>query len=53
MKKNDVIALIIILLFSILAAISFGIYKLVAAARAPGLSSSSGSGSGSGSLADD
>ncbi|KAF4345708.1 hypothetical protein FBEOM_366 [Fusarium beomiforme] len=33
MKKNDVIAIIIIILFIILAAVSFGIWKLVAMAK--------------------
>ncbi|CAM1502294.1 Fc.00g042780.m01.CDS01 [Cosmosporella sp. VM-42] len=33
MKKNDVIAIIIIILFILLAAVSFGIWKLVAVAK--------------------
>ncbi|KAF5621869.1 chromo domain protein [Fusarium sp. NRRL 52700] len=33
MKKNDVIAIIIIILFIILAAVSFGIWKLVSMAK--------------------
>jgi hypothetical protein len=33
MQENDVIALIIILLFVFLAAIAFGIYRLVVIAR--------------------
>jgi flagellar biogenesis protein FliO len=51
MQENDVIAIIIIILFFILALIAFGIYKLVEIARGQG-SSSTGS-SGSRSLADD
>ncbi|KAF5017738.1 hypothetical protein F66182_10308 [Fusarium sp. NRRL 66182] len=48
MKKNDVIAIIIIILFIILAAVSFGIWKLVAMAKnhmsaSSGISSSSSS----------
>lgn len=33
MKKNDVIAIIIIILFILLAAVSFGIWKLVNVAK--------------------
>ena len=33
MKQNDVIALIIIILFIVLALIAFGIYQLVSMAR--------------------
>ena len=52
MKQNDVIAIIIIILFIVLALIAFGIYHLVSIARRGG--SSSGSESDSrGSLADD
>ncbi|KAH8160246.1 hypothetical protein CIB48_g8003 [Xylaria polymorpha] len=35
-KENDVIAIIIILLFIVLAAIAFGIYRLVHVARHQG-----------------
>jgi thiol:disulfide interchange protein len=50
-QENDVIAIIIIILFFVLALIAFGIYRLVHQARG---GSSSGSGSGSsGSLIDD
>lgn len=46
MKENDVIALIIILLFTFLAAIAFGIYRLVQMARNnASITTSSGSGS--------
>ncbi|KAK6581303.1 hypothetical protein PZA11_005994 [Diplocarpon coronariae] len=49
-KQNDVIAIIIIVLFFVLALIAFGIYRLVSVARGSVAgSSSSGSGSGSGS----
>lgn len=34
MKQNDVIAVIIIVLFIVLALIAFGIYRLVSMARA-------------------
>ncbi|KAG4420076.1 hypothetical protein IFR04_006835 [Cadophora malorum] len=52
-KQNDVIAIIIIVLFFVLALIAFGIYHLVSVARgSAGGSSSSGSGS-SRSLVDD
>ncbi|KAI0426254.1 hypothetical protein F5Y09DRAFT_345868 [Xylaria sp. FL1042] len=45
-KENDVIAIIIILLFIVLAAIAFGIYRLVHVARHQGsLTSESSSGS--------
>jgi thiol:disulfide interchange protein len=51
-QQNDVIAIIIIVLFVVLALIAFGIYHLVSVARRGG--SSSGSGSDSrGSLVDD
>ena len=33
MKENDVIAIIIIILFIVLALIAFGIYRLVSVAR--------------------
>ncbi|KAI1656342.1 hypothetical protein F4813DRAFT_390711 [Daldinia decipiens] len=47
MKENDVIAIIIILLFIVLALIAFGIYRLVHMARAQGtVSEESGTGSG-------
>ena len=36
MKKNDVIAVIIIILFLVLALIAFGIYRLVHIARTRG-----------------
>jgi hypothetical protein len=53
-QENDVIAIIIVVLFTILILISWGIYRLVHAARGGSSSSSSGSGSGSNnSLADD
>jgi thiol:disulfide interchange protein len=48
-QENDVIAIIIIILFFVLALIAFGIYRLVHQARG---TSSSGSGS-SRSLVDD
>ncbi|XMA17379.1 hypothetical protein WAI453_010170 [Rhynchosporium graminicola] len=51
-KQNDVIAIIIIVLFFILALIAYGIYHLVSVARGSVSSSSSGSGS-SRSLVDD
>ncbi|KAE9380772.1 hypothetical protein N431DRAFT_135526 [Stipitochalara longipes BDJ] len=52
-QENDVIAIIIIILFFVLALIAFGIYNLVHQARG-GSSSGSGSGSGSSrSLVDD
>ncbi|KAI0403265.1 hypothetical protein F4802DRAFT_599234 [Xylaria palmicola] len=45
-KENDVIAIIIIILFIVLAAIAFGIYRLVHVARNQGsLMSTSSSGS--------
>ncbi|KAI8962658.1 hypothetical protein F5Y11DRAFT_347328 [Daldinia sp. FL1419] len=47
MKENDVIAIIIILLFIVLALIAFGIYRLVHMARAQGTVSSEESGTGS------
>ncbi len=50
-KQNDVIAIIIIILFFVLALIAFGIYRLVSIARGS-VASSSGSGS-SRSLVDD
>lgn len=46
MKENDVIAIIIIILFVVLAAIAFGIYKVVQMVRGRG-SVTSGSSSGS------
>jgi flagellar biogenesis protein FliO len=49
-QENDVIAIIIIVLFFVLALIAFGIYHLVSVAR--GGSSSTGS-SGQTSLVDD
>lgn len=42
-KENDVIAIIIILLFIVIAAIAFGIYRLVHTARHQGTLESSGS----------
>lgn len=46
MKQNDVIAVIIIVLFILLALISFGIYRLVTLARrSMSVTSSSGSSS--------
>jgi thiol:disulfide interchange protein len=51
-QQNDVIAIIIIILFIILALIAFGIYRLLYVAQRGG--SSTGSGSDSrGSLVDD
>ncbi|KAI0378998.1 hypothetical protein F5Y04DRAFT_283368 [Hypomontagnella monticulosa] len=45
-KENDVIAIIIIVLFIVLALIAFGIYRLVHMARTQGtISEESGSGS--------
>lgn len=41
-QENDVIAIIIIILFAVLALIAFGIYRLVSIARAGSNSSSSG-----------
>lgn len=55
MKPNDVIAVIVIILFLILAGIAFGIYKLKQFARGIGGTSSSGTGTsstGSESIAD-
>ncbi|TLD16945.1 uncharacterized protein PgNI_01351 [Pyricularia grisea] len=51
-KQNDVIAIIIIILFIVLAGISFGIYKLVSMARSS-VSVTSSSSTGSTSLVDD
>ncbi|TLS30016.1 hypothetical protein PpBr36_03333 [Pyricularia pennisetigena] len=51
-KQNDVIAIIIIILFIVLAGISFGIYKLVSMARSS-VSTTSSSSTGSTSLVDD
>ncbi|KAF7553831.1 hypothetical protein G7Z17_g3347 [Cylindrodendrum hubeiense] len=48
MKKNDVIAIIIIILFILLAGVSFGIWKLVSVAK-KSMSVTSGSSSSSGS----
>jgi flagellar biogenesis protein FliO len=50
-QENDVIAIIIIVLFFVLALIAFGIYRLVSIAR--GESSTSSGSSGTRSLADD
>ncbi|KAI1399561.1 hypothetical protein F4819DRAFT_464711 [Hypoxylon fuscum] len=50
-KENDVIAIIIIVLFIVLALIAFGIYRLVHLARTQGTVSEESSGSDS--LADD
>lgn len=48
MKENDVIAIIIIILFIVLALIAFGIYRLVHIARSQGtITSTSSSGSSS------
>jgi hypothetical protein len=53
-QENDVIAIIIVVLFFILTLIAFAIYRLVSIARGSVISSSSGSGSGSSrSLVDD
>ncbi|KAH8729567.1 hypothetical protein BGZ61DRAFT_529754 [Ilyonectria robusta] len=51
MKKNDVIAVIIIILFVLLAAVSFGIWKLVSVAK-KSMSVTSGTSSSSGSTGD-
>lgn len=51
-KENDVIAIIIIVLFIVLALIAFGIYRLVHMARTQGTISEE-SGSGSSALADE
>lgn len=51
MKKNDVIAIIIIILFILLAGVSFGIWKLVSVAKGH-MSVTSGSTSSSGSSRD-
>ncbi|KAK7408920.1 hypothetical protein QQX98_008924 [Neonectria punicea] len=48
MKKNDVIAIIIIILFILLAAVSFGIWKLVSVAK-KSMSVTSGTTSSTGS----
>jgi hypothetical protein len=56
-KENDVIAIIIIVLFIVLALIAFGIYHLVRVARdnfhGSVTGSSSSSGSSSGEIADE
>lgn len=55
MKENDVIAVIIIVLFIVLALIAFGIYHLVSVARANvrgTVTSSSGSGSSEDDIVD-
>ncbi|KAH6605643.1 hypothetical protein Trco_004796 [Trichoderma cornu-damae] len=52
-QRNYVIAIIIIVLFVVLAAISFGIYKLVHGARRELTVTSESSSSGSNSLADE
>ena len=44
MKKNDVIAIIIIILFLVLALIAFGIYRLVHTVRTQGSITTSSSG---------
>ncbi|KAI0830015.1 hypothetical protein F5Y06DRAFT_301949 [Hypoxylon sp. FL0890] len=50
-KENDVIAVIIIVLFIVLALIAFGIYRLVHLARSQGtITEGSGSGSSVGHL---
>ncbi|XXG95396.1 hypothetical protein Hte_001658 [Hypoxylon texense] len=46
-KENDVIAIIIIVLFIVLALIAFGIYRLVHLARTQGSITDESSGSGS------
>ncbi|KAK1251958.1 hypothetical protein MKX07_007437 [Trichoderma sp. CBMAI-0711] len=51
-RRNHVIAIIIIVLFVVLAAISFGIYKLVHGARRELTVTSASSSSNSHSLAD-
>jgi hypothetical protein len=53
MKENDVVAVIIIILFIILALIAYGIYRLVQQARGESSTTISGSSTGSSSLADD
>jgi thiol:disulfide interchange protein len=54
MQENDVIAIIIILLFAFLAGIAFGIYRLVHIARTRGtVTTTSSSGSTDEELADD
>ena len=45
MKENDVIAVIIIILFIVLALIAFGIYRLVHMARTRGSVTTSSTGS--------
>ncbi|KAM5346597.1 hypothetical protein ACJ41O_009602 [Fusarium nematophilum] len=53
MKRNDVIAVIIIVLFVILAGVSFGIWKLVSMAKGHmSVTSHSGSSSGTGTSRD-
>ena len=54
MQENDVIAVIIIVLFIVLALIAFGIYRLVSIARANmrGTVTSSSGSSGSSELED-
>lgn len=53
MKQNDTIAIIIIVLFIVLALIAFGIYRLVTIARRNmSITSSTGS-SGSSEIVDD
>jgi flagellar biogenesis protein FliO len=52
-QENDVIAIIVIVLFFILALIAFGIYHLVSLARGGESSSGTESESGSRSLVDD
>lgn len=51
-KKNEVIAIIIIVLFTVLALVSFGIWRLVNVAR-NSLSVTSGSSSSSSRIVDD
>ncbi len=51
-QENDVIAIIIIVLFVVLALIAFGIYRLVSIARGS-VSITSSTGSDSTDLADD
>jgi thiol:disulfide interchange protein len=53
MQENDVIAVIIIVLFIVLALIAFGIYRLVHIARSQGtVTTTSSSGSTDDELAD-
>lgn len=53
MKENDVVAVIIIILFIILALIAYGIYRLVQQARGESSTVTGSSTASSDSLADD